>query len=174
MKYPISDKCNEQIKKGIEIQKSKFSLMKRNKINYYKLTDPVYDTIHVNIITSNDKNSLMTKDLCEHFNNKKTLIMIYNDELNEIKKKLMKELLVFLVLTVVFFVLIFFNFNLLSNQKYSFIPIADVFTITILIIFVIFWFLKILIVNQAIKKEFIIDKKFVKLYIFYKLANNNI
>ena len=34
--------------------------------------------------------------------------------------------------------------------------------------------MNIIIVNQAINKEFIIDKKFVKLYIFYKLANNNI
>ena len=174
MKYPISDKCNEQIKKGIEIQKNKFALMKRNKINYYKLTDPVYDTTHVNIITNNEKNALMTKDLCEHFNSKNALIWIFNGELDKLKNKLMKELAIFVLLTIVFFVLIFFNFNLLSNQKYSFIPIADVFTITILVIFVIFWFLKILIVNQAINKEFIIDKKFVKLYIFYKLANNNI
>ena len=174
MKYPISDKCNEQIKKGIEIQKNKFALMKRNKINYYKLTDPVYDTTHVNIITNNEKNALMTKDLCEHFNSKNALIWIFNGELDKLKNKLKKELAIFVLLTIVFFVLIFFNFNLLSNQKYSFIPIADVFTITILVIFVIFWFLKILIVNQAINKEFIIDKKFVKLYIFYKLANNNI
>ena len=174
MKYPISDKYNTLIKKGIEIQKSKFSLMKRDKINYYKLNDPVYDKPHVNIITSNDKNSLMTKDLCEHFNNKKTLILIYNDELNEIKKKLMKELLVFLVLTVVFLVLIFFNFNLLSNQKYSFIPIADVFTITCFVILVIFWILKISTVNKAINKEFVVDKKLVKLFIFYKLANDNL
>ena len=174
MKYPISDKYNTLIKKGIEIQKSKFSLMKRDKINYYKLNDPVYDKPHVNIIISNDKNSLMTKDLCEHFNNKKTLIMIYNDELNEIKKKLMKELLVFLVLTVVFLVLIFFNFNLLSNQKYSFIPIADVFTITCFVILVIFWILKISTVNKAINKEFVVDKKLVKLFIFYKLANDNL
>ena len=174
MKYPINDKYNVQIKKGIEIQKSKFSLMKRNKINYYKLTDPVYDKPHVNIIISNEKNSLMTKDLCEHFNNKDTLVMIYNEQLNEIKKKLVKELLVFLVLTIVFCVLIFFNFNLLSNQKYSFIPIADVFTITCLVIFVIFWVLKISAVNKAINKEFVIDKKLVKLFIFYKLANDNL
>ena len=174
MKYPINDKYNVQIKKGIEIQKSKFSLMKRNKINYYKLTDPVYDKPHVNIIISNEKNSLMTKDLCEHFNNKDTLVMIYNEQLNEIKKKLVKELLVFLILTVVFCVLIFFNFNLLSNQKYSFIPIADVFTITCLVIFVIFWVLKISAVNKAINKEFVIDKKLVKLFIFYKLANDNL
>ena len=174
MKYPISEKGNTQIKEGIEIQKNKFSLMKRNKISYYKLTDPVYLTPHMNIITNNEKNSLMTKDLCEHFNSKSDLLLIYNNELDKLKNNLMKELGVFLGLTCVFFVLIFFNFNLLSNQKYSFIPIADVFVITFLVIFVIFWILKILSVNQAIKKEFILDKKLVKLIIFYKLANNNI
>ena len=174
MKYPISEKGNTQIKEGIEIQKNKFSLMKRNKISYYKLTDPVYLTPHMNIITNNEKNSLMTKDLCEHFNSKNDLLLIYNNELDKLKSNLMKELGVFLGLTCVFFVLIFFNFNLLSNQKYSFIPIADVFVITFLVIFVIFWILKILSVNQAIKKEFILDKKLVKLIIFYKLANNNI
>ena len=174
MKYPISEKGNTQIKEGIEIQKNKFALMKRNKISYYKLTDPVYLTPHMNIITNNEKNSLMTKDLCEHFNSKNDLLLIYNNELDKLKSNLMKELGVFLGLTCVFFVLIFFNFNLLSNQKYSFIPIADVFVITFLVIFVIFWILKILSVNQAIKKEFILDKKLVKLIIFYKLANNNI
>ena len=174
MKYPISEKGNTQIKEGIEIQKNKFALMKRNKISYYKLTDPVYLTPHMNIITNNEKNSLMTKDLCEHFNSKSDLLLIYNNELDKLKSNLMKELGVFLGLTCVFFVLIFFNFNLLSNQKYSFIPIADVFVITFLVIFVIFWILKILSVNQAIKKEFILDKKLVKLIIFYKLANNNI
>ena len=176
MKYPISDNLNKEIKKGIEIQKNKFSSMKRNKINYYKLIDPVYKNPHVNIIINNEngKNILMTKDLCEHFNNRKDLLLIYNNNLEQLKNKLIKELSGFIVLTTIFFVLIFFSFNLLSNQKYSFIPIADVFTITFLIIFDIFWILKISSVNQAIKKEFIVDKKFVKLFIFYKIANNNI
>ena len=176
MKYPISDNLNKEIKKGIEIQKNKFSSMKRNKINYYKLIDPVYKNPHVNIIINNEngKNILMTKDLCEHFNNRKDLLLIYNNNLEQLKNKLIKEFSGFIVLTTIFFVLIFFSFNLLSNQKYSFIPIADVFTITFLIIFDIFWILKISAVNQAIKKEFIVDKKFVKLFIFYKIANNNI
>ena len=176
MKYPISDNLNKEIKKGIEIQKNKFSSMKRNKINYYKLIDPVYKNPHVNIIINNEngKNILMTKDLCEHFNDRKDLLLIYNNNLEQLKNKLIKELSGFIVLTTIFFVLIFFSFNLLSNQKYSFIPIADVFTITFLIIFDIFWILKISAVNQAIKKEFIVDKKFVKLFIFYKIANNNI
>ena len=174
LKYPINEKCNNEIKEGIEKQKNKFSMMKLNKISYYKLTDPVYNTPHVNIIINTDRNSLKTKDLCGHFNNKKDLIMIYNNDLENIKKSLMKELIGFIILTLVFIVLIFFNFNLLSNQKFSFIPIADVFVITCLVIFVIFWILKIWAINQAIKREFIVDKNLVKLIVFYKLANNNI
>ena len=174
LKYPINEKCNNEIKEGIEKQKNKFSMMKLNKISYYKLTDPVYNTPHVNIIINTDRNSLKTKDLCGHFNNKKDLIMIYNNDLENIKKSLRKELIGFIILTLVFIVLIFFNFNLLSNQKFSFIPIADVFVITCLVIFVIFWILKIWAINQAIKREFIVDKNLVKLIVFYKLANNNI
>ena len=174
LKYPINERCNNEIKEGIEKQKNKFSMMKLNKISYYKLTDPVYNTPHVNIIINTDRNSLKTKDLCGHFNNKKDLIMIYNNDLENIKKSLMKELIGFIILTLVFIVLIFFNFNLLSNQKFSFIPIADVFVITCLVIFVIFWILKIWAINQAIKREFIVDKNLVKLIVFYKLANNNI
>ena len=167
LKYPINEKSNNEIKEGIEKQKNKFSMMKLNKISYYKLTDPVYNTPHVNIIINTDRNSLKTKDLCGHFNNKKDLIMIYNNDLENIKKSLMKELIGFIILTLVFIVLIFFNFNLLSNQKFSFIPIADVFVITCLVIFVIFWILKIWAINQAIKREFIVDKNLVKLIVFY-------
>ena len=157
-------------------KKKKFPLMKRDKISYYKLIDPVYKITRVNIIAnnSNGNSSLMTKDLCEHFNSKKDLWMIYNNQLDLLKNKLMKELAGFITLTLIFFILIFFSFNLLSNQKYSFIPIADVFTITFLVILVVFWILKILAVNKAIKKEFILDNRMVKLFIFYKIANNNI
>ena len=176
MKYPINEACNKEIKEGIEIQKKKFPLMKRDKISYYKLMDPVYKITRVNIIANNSigNSSLMTKDLCEHFNSKKDLWMIYNNQLDLLKNKLMKELAGFITLTLIFFILIFFSFNLLSNQKYSFIPIADVFTITFLVILVVFWILKILAVNKAIKKEFILDNKMVKLFIFYKIANNNV
>ena len=116
MKYPISDNLNKEIKKGIEIQKNKFSSMKRNKINYYKLIDPVYKNPHVNIIINNEngKNILMTKDLCEHFNNRKDLLLIYNNNLEQLKNKLIKELSGFIVLTTIFFVLIFFIFNIIS------------------------------------------------------------
>ena len=174
-KYPIREEYNILIKKGIEVQKMNFSTMKKNKINYYKLTDPVYNVEHVNIIPNTNEivnNSLMTKDLCEHFNRKDDLMMIYQGQLEILKDKLMKKIIMGLFLSFIFFVLILYSFKLLANQKYSFIPITDIFIITFLLILVIFWILKIIALNKVIEKEYILDKKLVKLFIFYKLVNN--
>ena len=176
LKYPINEEDITFIKKGIEIQKSKFDLMKRNKINYYKIKDPVYDTPHVNIITNssdNIHNAIRTKDLCEHFNTKGELLMIYNGNLELLKKQLMKKIIIGAFLCLIFFVLILYSFQLLANQKYSFIPIGDVFILTILVILVIFWILKVNTLNKGIEKEYSIDKKLVRLFIFYKTINKN-
>ena len=175
LKYPINEEHNSLIKKGIEIQKSKFNFMKRNKINYYKIKDPVYDTEHVNIIANTNENihnSVKTKDLCEHFNKRSDLLMIYNGNLELLKKKLLKKIIIGTFLSLIFFIFIIFSFQLLANQKYSFIPIGDVFILTILIILVIFWIFKINTLNKSIEKDYIIDNKLVRLFIFYKTINN--
>ena len=177
IKYPISEDQNILIKQGIEIQKKNFDLMKRNKINYYKIQDPVYNVDHINIIPNTSEianNSIQTKDLCDHFNTKRDLMMIYNGNLELLKQQLMKKIIIGLLLCLIFFILIFYSFKLLTNEKFSFIPIADVFILTFLIILVIFWFLKIISINKAIEKEYIVDKKLVKLFIFYKIVNNHI
>ena len=176
-KYPINEEYNTLIKKGIEIQKNNFDLMKRNKINYYKIKNPVYDIEHINIIPNTSevvKNSIKTKDLCEHFNDKNDLMMIYNGNLEILKNKLMKKIIIGLFLCLIFFIFIFYSFQFLANQKISFIPISDIFIITFLVILVILWILKIIVLNKAIYKEYIIDKKLVKLFIFYKIVNKYI
>ena len=89
-KYPIKEEYNILIKNGIEIQKNNFDLMKRDKINYYKINNPVYNTEHINILPNTNevvKNSIKTKDLCEHFYSKKDLMMIYKGDLEILKKK---------------------------------------------------------------------------------------
>ena len=149
--------------------------MKKNKINYYKLNDPVYKVEHINIIPNTNEiinNSIMTKDLCEHFNKKDDLMMIYNGNLGELKNKLMKKIILGLFLCIIFFVLILYSFKLLAIQKFSFIPITDVFILTFLAILVIIWTLKIISINKVIENEYILDKKLVKLFIFYKKVNN--
>ena len=176
-KYPINEDYNSLIKKGIEIQKKNFDLMKRNKINYYKIKDPVYKVEHINIIPNTNKNlndSILTKDLCDHFNSKNDLILIYNGNLESLKKKLMEKIIIGIFLCFLFFSIILYSFKLLANEKYSFIPIGDAFILTFMIILVIFWILKIIAVNKVIEKKYNLDKKLVKLFIFYKRINNHI
>ena len=176
-KYPINEDYNSLIKKGIEIQKKNFDLMKRNKINYYKIKDPVYKVEHINIIPNTNKNlndSILTKDLCDHFNSKNDLILIYNGNLELLKKKLMEKIIIGIFLCFLFFSIILYSFKLLANEKYSFIPIGDAFILTFMIILVIFWILKIIAVNKVIEKKYNLDKKLVKLFIFYKRINNHI
>ena len=63
--------------------------MKRNKINYYKINDPVYKLEHINIFQNTNEiinNSISTKELCEHFNNKSDLMIVYHENLELLKK----------------------------------------------------------------------------------------
>ena len=173
-KYLISDDGNEAIKDGIKIQKKNFDLMKRNKVNYYKINDPVYHVNHVNIISNTSDNvsySLLTKDLCEHFTNIGDLIKIYEGKLDEIKGKLTREIILYIIFSIICFIFMVYSFKLLANPKYSFIPIANVFLLTFIIIMTIFQSLKINALNKSLNKEFVLDNKLVKLFIFYKLAN---
>ena len=66
----------------------------------------------------------------------------------------MKKIIIGAFLCLIFFVLILYSFQLLANQKYSFIPIGDVFILTILVILVIFWILKVNTLNKGIEKGY--------------------
>ena len=82
--------------------------------------------------------------------------MIYHGNLELLKKTIMKNTIIGLFLCFIFFVLFFYSFKLLSNEKYSFIPIGDVLALTfmiILVILVIFWTLEIITPKKAIEKR---------------------
>ena len=64
------------------------------------------------------------------------------------------------------------TFEYLSEQKYSFIPITDIFFLTALIIVIILFLLKLNALNKVIDGEFELDKKMVKLVIFAKMKNS--
>ena len=55
----------------------------------------------------------------------------------------------------------------------SFIPITLVFVLTLLIIIIALYYLKLRALRKAIKGEFELDKKFVKLFIYLKTFNND-
>ena len=176
LQFPIKDEINEKIKKGIEIQKSEFDKMKKENINFYKLYDPVYERKYVGIIPNTDeinpKNSVKTKDFLNHFISYRFLFLIYNGELLTLKRILKAIVILSLALSLFSFILLLYTFEYLSEQKYSFIPIADLFLLTTLIITIILFLLKLNALNKVIDGEFELDKKMVKLVIFSKMKNN--
>ena len=176
LQFPIKDEINEKIKKGIELQKMEFDKMKKENINYYKLYDPVYDRKYVSIIPNTDeynpKNSVQTKDFLNHFISYRALFLIYNGELNSLKKILKAVIILSSAFSLFSFIVLLYTFEYLSEQKYSFIPITDIFILTALIIIIILFFLKLNALNKVINGEFELDKKMVKLFIFSKMKNN--
>ena len=176
LQFPIKDEINEKIKKGIELQKMEFEKMKKENINYYKLYDPVYERKYVSIIPNTDeynpKNSVQTKDFLNHFITYRALFLIYNGELNSLKKILKAVIILSSALSFFSFIVLLYTFEYLSVQKYSFIPITDIFILTALIIIIILFFLKLNALNKVINGEFELDKKMVKLFIFSKMKNN--
>ena len=176
LQFPIKDEINDKIKKGIEIQKSEFDKMKKENINYYKLYDPVFERKYVGIIPNTDennpKNSVLTKDFLNHFNTYRALFLIYNGELNSLKKILKAIVILCSALFFFSFIILLLTFEYLSEQKYSFIPITDIFFLTALIIVIILFLLKLNALNKVIDGEFELDKKMVKLVIFAKMKNS--
>ena len=176
LKFPIKDEINEKIKKGIEIQKIEFEKMKKENINYYKLYDPVYDRKYVSIISNTDeynqKNSVLTKDFLSHFISYRALFLIYNGDLKLLRKILKSVIILSSILCLFSFLVLLYTFEFLSEQKFSFIPITDIFVITGLVIIIILFFLKLNALNRVIDGEFELDTKMVKLFIFAKMKNN--
>jgi Na+/melibiose symporter-like transporter len=176
LKFPIKDEINEQIKKGIELQKKEFEFLKKDNVNYYKIYDPVYECKYVNIIPNTDeynaKNSVKTRDFLSHFYSYRALFLIYNGDLKELKKILKAIIILCSALTLLSFIILLYTFEYLSEQKFSFIPITDLFVITGLLITIILFYLKLVALNKVIDGEFELDNKMVKLFIFAKMKNN--
>ena len=115
---------------------------------------------------------MKTKDFLNHFISYRFLFLIYNGELLTLKKILKAIVILSLALSLLSFILLLYTFEYLSEQKYSFIPIADIFLLTTLIITIILFLLKLNALNKVIDGEFELDKKMVKLVIFSKMKNN--
>jgi Na+/melibiose symporter-like transporter len=176
LKFPIKDEINEQIKNGIELQKTQFELMKKDNVNYYKIYDPVYETKYISVIPNTDefnvKNSIKTKDFLNHFISYRFLFLIYKGELKELKKILKAVIVICSALGMISILILLYTFEYLSEQKYSFIPITDLFVITALVIIIILFYLKLKALNRVLDGEFELDNRLVKLFIFAKMKNN--
>ena len=115
---------------------------------------------------------MLTKDFLNHFNTYRALFLIYNGELNSLKKILKAIVILCSALFFFSFIILLLTFEYLSEQKYSFIPITDIFFLTALIIVIILFLLKLNALNKVIDGEFELDKKMVKLVIFAKMKNS--
>ena len=115
---------------------------------------------------------MQTKDFLNHFISYRALFLIYNGELNSLKKILKAVIILSSAFSLFSFIVLLYTFEYLSEQKYSFIPITDIFILTALIIIIILFFLKLNALNKVINGEFELDKKMVKLFIFSKMKNN--
>jgi hypothetical protein len=150
--------------------------LKKDNVNYYKVFDPVYDRKYVNVIPNTDefnaKNSVKTKDFLSHFFSYRALFLIYNGELKQLKKILKAVIIICSACCLFSVLLLLYTFELLSEQKYSFIPITDLFVITALIIAIILFYLKLKALNRVLDGEFELDTQMVKLFIFAKMKNN--
>ena len=174
--YPLGDKENLGLKESIELQKKHFDDLKKKFINFYVIDDPVYDKKHINVLANtndNVNNTVLTKNLCGHFNSYSSLFMIYNDKLNKLYVKIIFIISLAVVFSAFSVFLLIRTFKFLNEQKLSFIPITLVFVLTLLIIIIALYYLKLRALRKAIKGEFELDKKFVKLFIYAKAFNND-
>ena len=171
LNYPIyNDNVNFLIKKSIDLQKDNIYHLKNGNLDFYKIKDPVFKRSHFNIIINND-NQRETKNLCNHFGKINDLINIYNGELVYLQNKIKAIILINCVILVFALVTIFYSFDLLSDQKYSFIPITDVFIISVCLIIIALYTIKSKILGKAIEGNIVIDRKFLKLLIYVEMKN---
>ena len=171
LRYPINnDGVMFQVKRGIDIQKDRIEYLRSGKYNYYKIIDPIYKRKHINIITYTQKER-MTKRLSDHFNSLYNLSLIYNGKLKQIQNKVKAIILGSIIIFVVSLVTMFYTFPLLSDQKYSFIPITSVFLISFSLITIALFMIKYRVIKEALVGEVEIDKKLLKLIIYQKIKN---
>ena len=172
LNYPIyNDGINFLIKQSVDLQKDKIEYLKSSNVEFYKINDPVYKRSHFNIIINNDIQR-ETKNLADHFGNTGDLISIYNGELVYTQNKIKAIILISFVFLIGGSVTLFYSFEFLSDQKYSFIPISAVFAVAICLIVIALYSIKCKILGEAIDGKINIDKKFLKMLIYVKMKND--
>ena len=81
-------------------------------------------------------------------------------------------ILISLICFVLSLVTLFYSFDFLSDQKYSFIPITAVFLISLSLIAIALYIIKYRVITSAIEGEIRIDKRLLKLIIYQKINND--
>lgn len=112
-----------------------------------------------------------TKNLADHFDNIATLNKIYEDNLISIKRHIQFTILSAVIFLALAIGTLLGTFHLLSNLKYSLIPIISLFIISISIVIIIIASFKYNKISQAIDGKIEIDNKMLRL-IMYQISTN--
>ena len=173
--YPIrNDNIMFKIKEGVDIQKEKIEYLKSEGDDYYEIIDPVYKTMHLNVIIEDDNiEKIQTKNLAEHFNNISDMNKIFNDDIIGIKRKVLGVIILSCVCFFLGLLTLLLTFDFLIDQKFSFIPISAVFVISFMLIVLIIYYMKYIEIKKAIEGKVKINKKFLKLLMYQKIQNDN-
>lgn len=165
MKYPIDSELKMlKLKNAIRLQNQKVPEMKE-RVDYYKVNNPIYNTTHIQIFCKNE-NQKHSKIVADHFYDLEYLNLILKGDYSEIKKTLIKLVICFFVVFVIFFVVLIFTFKYLEIKSLSLIPIFSLFIVTISLLMLLINIARYIVISKVINKEYIIDEKYIMLYIY--------
>jgi len=149
---------------SIETQKEKYNEI-AEKYDYFTINDPIFDTIHMNVICKNELQE-QTKMIAETFYNIEELTEIYKGNYKNIKNTLTWVLVVFSMLIIIFFTIIIITFSFLNNSGLSLIPLISLILGTICLCFFVLHVLRLRIIDKLINGEYKIDRKYIFLRLY--------
>ena len=135
--------------------------------DFFTIKDPIYDTIHMNIICKN-KLQEQTKMIAEHFYNIEYLTKIYEENYEDLKRRLIYVLILLTILIIIFLSCIILTFSYLENKELSLIPLISLIILTIVFSLFLINILRLNVIEKIIDGKYNLDKKFIFLML-YKL-----
>lgn len=156
----------EKLSISVKKQNEKFQELSE-KLDYYTITDPIYNSQHMNVIVKN-KQQEFSKVLVDHFYNKEYLIEIYEGNYQAVKKSIIWILVWLSIFIVALIAILIVTFSYLEKPSLSMIPLFTLMILTVLVLFFAINIIRLSVIDKVINKEKEIDKKFVYLCI-YKL-----
>jgi len=152
-------------------QKEKYEDLSLNN-DFFTINDPIYETVHMNIICKN-KLQEQTKMIAEHFYNIDYLTKIYEENYEELKRRLIMVLILLTILLVIFFSCIVLTFSYLENKELALIPLISLIILTIVFALFLINILRLKVIEKIIEGKYTLDKKLIFL-ILYKLKKEEI
>lgn len=156
---------------AIDTQNEKYKELS-DKYDYFTIKDPIFNTIHMNVISKNELHD-ETKMICEHFYNIEDLTELYKGNYQKIKTTLSWVLVVISILLIIFSTVLIITFSYLENKALSLIPLLSLIIITVFICFFILYLLRLNMITKIINGQHKIDRKYIFL-ILYKLKKENL